>query len=133
MAIVGRGVFDASWQADEVMRLVGDKTLRGVSVDLATAAKQQPVVDPRVYLRRAHVGYYLIDRGFEDLKPHIGYHPRFIDRIRTALHRNADDFFIHSQKLVVIDQSGHIRGYYDGETAEGGSEALAAAKKLARQ
>jgi protein SCO1/2 len=46
---------------------------------------------------------------------------------------NADDFFIHSQKLVVIDQSGHIRGYYDGETAEGGSEALAAAKKLARQ
>ncbi len=46
---------------------------------------------------------------------------------------NADDFFIHSQKLVVIDQSGHIRGYYDGETAEGGSQALAAAKKLARQ
>ena len=45
---------------------------------------------------------------------------------------NADDLFIHSQKLVVIDQNGQIRGYYDGETAEGASEALAAARKLAR-
>jgi protein SCO1/2 len=45
---------------------------------------------------------------------------------------NADDFFIHSEKLVVIDQNGHIRGYFDGETAEGTSLALAAAKTLAR-
>jgi cytochrome oxidase Cu insertion factor (SCO1/SenC/PrrC family) len=45
---------------------------------------------------------------------------------------NADDFFIHSQKLVVIDQSGRIRGYFDGETAEGTAQALAAAKTLAR-
>jgi cytochrome oxidase Cu insertion factor (SCO1/SenC/PrrC family) len=45
---------------------------------------------------------------------------------------NADDFFIHSQKLVVIDQTGQIRGYYDGDTAEGSAQALAAAKKLSR-
>ena len=32
---------------------------------------------------------------------------------------NADDLFIHSQKLVLIDQSGRIRGYFDGETADG--------------
>jgi protein SCO1 len=46
---------------------------------------------------------------------------------------NADDFFIHSQKLVLIDQNGRIRGYYDGDTAEGTSQALAAAKTLARR
>jgi protein SCO1/2 len=46
---------------------------------------------------------------------------------------NADDFFIHSQKLVLIDQTGRIRGYYDGDTAEGTSQALAAAKTLARR
>jgi protein SCO1 len=46
---------------------------------------------------------------------------------------NAADLFIHSQKLVVIDQEGRIRGYYDGETAEGPSSALAAAKSLARR
>jgi protein SCO1 len=45
---------------------------------------------------------------------------------------HADDLFIHSQKLVVIDQDGQIRGYYDGETAEGTAQALAAAKTLAR-
>jgi protein SCO1/2 len=45
---------------------------------------------------------------------------------------NAEDFFIHSQKLVLIDQNGRIRGYFDGETAEGASRALAAAKTLAR-
>jgi protein SCO1/2 len=45
---------------------------------------------------------------------------------------NADDFFIHSQKLVLIDQRGLIRGYFDGETADGPARALAAAKTLAR-
>jgi protein SCO1/2 len=45
---------------------------------------------------------------------------------------NADDLFIHSQKLVLIDQIGQIRGYFDGETAEGAAQALAAAKSLAR-
>ena len=45
---------------------------------------------------------------------------------------NADDLFIHSQKLVLIDQNGQIRGYYDGETAEGATQALAAAKSLVR-
>jgi len=45
---------------------------------------------------------------------------------------NADDIFIHSQKMVLIDQTGHIRGYFDGETAEGASQAVAAAKTLAR-
>jgi protein SCO1 len=46
---------------------------------------------------------------------------------------DANDIFIHSAKMVVIDQTGHIRGYFDGETAEGASQALAAAKTLARQ
>jgi protein SCO1/2 len=46
---------------------------------------------------------------------------------------NPGNLFIHSQKLVLLDQEGRIRGYYDGETTEGTSEALAAAKSLARQ
>ncbi len=46
---------------------------------------------------------------------------------------SATDLFIHSEKFGVLDQTGQIRGYYDGETAEGMSQALAAAKSLARQ
>jgi protein SCO1/2 len=45
---------------------------------------------------------------------------------------NAGDLFIHSEKLVLLDQDGHIRGYFDGETADGAMQALAAAKVLAR-
>jgi cyclic beta-1,2-glucan synthetase len=75
---------------------------------LAAAAKEQPVADPRVYLRRAHVGYYLIDRGFEDLKSHIGYHPRFIDRVRAALHRYADDFFIGGIEVLTVILIGAV-------------------------
>ncbi len=72
------------------------------AIKLATAAKQQPVGDARVYLRRAHVGYYLIDRGFDELKNQIGYHPRLIDRIRTTLRRNSDDFFIGGIEVLTV-------------------------------
>ena len=65
-------------------------------------AATQPVVDERVYLRRAHVGYYLIDRGFDELKSRIGYHPRFIDRIRATLHRYADDFYIGGIEVLTV-------------------------------
>jgi cytochrome oxidase Cu insertion factor (SCO1/SenC/PrrC family) len=46
---------------------------------------------------------------------------------------NAADLFIHSEKFVIIDRHGHIRAYYDGEADTGPSQALAAAKALARQ
>jgi len=78
------------------------------AIQLANAAKQQPVGDPRVYLRRAHVGYYLIDRGFDELKARIGYHPRFIDRVRTALHRNSDDFYIGGIEVLTVILIGAV-------------------------
>jgi protein SCO1 len=46
---------------------------------------------------------------------------------------NANDLFIHSAKFVLIDKAGHIRGYYDGETAEAVPQVLAAAKSLIRE
>ncbi len=72
------------------------------AIQLAVAAKQQPAADPRVHLRRAHVGYYLIDRGFEELKARIGYHPRLIDRVRSTLHGNADDFYIGGIEVLTV-------------------------------
>ena len=78
------------------------------AIKLATAAKQQPVGDARVYLRRAHVGYYLIDHGFDELKARIGYHPRFIDRVRSTLHRNADDVYIGSIEVLTVILIGAV-------------------------
>ena len=73
-----------------------------IAIEMAEAAKQQPVGDPRVYLRRAHVGYYLIEKGFEDLKGRIGYHPRFVDRMRAGVRRHADDFFVGGIEVLTV-------------------------------
>ncbi|HEV2276791.1 MAG TPA: glucoamylase family protein [Acidobacteriaceae bacterium] len=72
------------------------------AVELATLAKQRPVVDGRVYLRQAHVGYYLIDKGFEELKGRIGYHPRFFNRLRAFVRRNSDDIFIGGIEVLTV-------------------------------
>jgi hypothetical protein len=72
------------------------------AINMAQTAQQQAIADPRVYLRRSHVGYYLIDKGFEDLKGQIGYHPRFIDRIRASLRRNSDDFYIGGIEVLTV-------------------------------
>lgn len=73
-----------------------------IALDLARQAQQQEIEDPRLYLRRAHVGYYLIDRGFDSLIEKIGYHPRFVNRLRSLVHRNADDFYIGGIEILSI-------------------------------
>jgi protein SCO1 len=46
---------------------------------------------------------------------------------------NANDLFIHSTKMVLIDKEGRIRGYFDGDAPESVAQAIDAAKNLARQ
>ena len=46
------------------------------ALELARDAATRPVPEPRVQTRRAHVGFYLLDRGLRDLRHRIGYrHP----------------------------------------------------------
>ena len=42
------------------------------ALELAQESMKRPIHDSRVYWRRAHVGYYLIDRGFDELQARIG-------------------------------------------------------------
>ena len=74
----------------------------GIALELARAAQKQSIADPRLYLRRSHIGYYLVDRGFPQLAPRIGYRPRFFDRLRTFVRNNADDFYIGGIEIVTI-------------------------------
>ncbi len=46
---------------------------------------------------------------------------------------STDDLFIHSEKFVLLDKLGRIRGYYDGQTASAVAEVTAAAQTLARE
>ena len=66
------------------------------------------VEDPRSRARRAHIGYYIIDRGFPQLASRVGYRPRFIDRIRLTLRNNADDFYIGGVQIITVVLIGLI-------------------------
>ncbi len=72
------------------------------ALEMAKEAQQQQISDPRLYLRRAHVGYYLIDKGFRELARRIHYNPRMIDKLRMAIQRNADDFYIGSIEVLTV-------------------------------
>lgn len=71
-------------------------------LEMARQAQQQKIADPRLYLRRAHVGYYLIDKGLPDLAKRVGYRPQWMDRLRMAIQRNADDFYIGSIEILTV-------------------------------
>jgi cyclic beta-1,2-glucan synthetase len=76
---------------------------------LALESKEKHrIEDPRLRTRRAHVGYYLIDRGFPMLAPRVGYRPRFIDRLRQSIWTNADDFYIGGIQIITVILIGLI-------------------------
>ena len=66
------------------------------------------VEDPRLRVRRSHIGYYLIDRGFPLLASRVGYRPRFIDRIRLTMRNHADDFYIGGIQIITVVLIGLI-------------------------
>jgi cyclic beta-1,2-glucan synthetase len=79
------------------------------ALDLALESKEkQRIEDPRLRTRRAHVGYYLIDRGFPQLAQRVGYRPRFIDRMRQTIWDNADDFYIGGIQVITVILIGLI-------------------------
>jgi cyclic beta-1,2-glucan synthetase len=79
------------------------------ALNLALESKEkQRIEDPRLRTRRAHVGYYLIDRGFPQLSSRVGYRPRFIDRIRQTIWDNADDFYIGGIQVITVILIGLI-------------------------
>jgi protein SCO1 len=45
----------------------------------------------------------------------------------------ANDFFIHSEKFVLLDKLGQIRGWYDGQNTNVAAEVTAVAQTLARE
>ncbi len=69
---------------------------------LARQAQDRSIVDPRVYLRESHIGYYLIDGGVDDLSHAIGYRPPFVERVRITAKRDADLFYIAPIEILSV-------------------------------
>ena len=79
------------------------------AIDLARERLNEArMEDSRVRMRQTHVGYYLTDRGFPQLALRVGYRPRLIDRIRLAIWRNADDFYIGGIQIITVILIGLI-------------------------
>jgi hypothetical protein len=72
------------------------------ALDLAREGAQSPSDDPRTQLRRIHVGFYLIDKGFPQLASRTGYHPPLSERARTFIRSQADLFYITGIQLITI-------------------------------
>ncbi len=74
----------------------------GTVLDLAREAQKQTIADPRLYLRRAHIGYYLLDAGFAALSGRVGYRPPLLDRIRLTAKRDPDLAFIAPIEVISV-------------------------------
>ena len=79
-----------------------ESQVAAAALNLAKAAGTQEYSDERVRARRMHIGYYLVDKGTADLTRRVGYRPRLIDRLRIAIQRNADDFYIGSIEILTV-------------------------------
>jgi cyclic beta-1,2-glucan synthetase len=87
---------------------VDEMKVAQVALDLAIAAQSMKSSDPRVCERRAHIGYYLIDKGAADLRAAICYHPRLIDRLRIAIRNNGDYLYVGTVEILTILLIGAI-------------------------
>jgi hypothetical protein len=76
--------------------------LQPASPDPRLALRPDLRSDPRLALRRRHIGYYLVDKGFPQLAEKIGYRPAFIDRLRALLRSHADDFYIGGIEILAV-------------------------------
>jgi cyclic beta-1,2-glucan synthetase len=72
------------------------------AVALAREASKQPSVDPRVSLRESHVGYYIIDKGLEQLAQRTGYRAPWPQRIQDWMRRHPDEFFFPGIEILTL-------------------------------
>lgn len=72
------------------------------TLELARAGAGAPYQDERLHQRCSHIGYYLINGGFPKLAEAVNFHPPLSYRIRAALRRNADEFYITGIELITI-------------------------------
>jgi len=72
------------------------------AIHLARAAQMAGHSSERVRQRRAHVGYYLLGRGRAALEKAIGYRTPLLRRIRQAVLRSSDFFYLIGIELVTL-------------------------------
>lgn len=90
-----------------VLQLAEHSALRETEIAEAAvglARQAHPVAgeDPRLFERRRHVGYYLVDDGRKSLEAHVGYRPPFFKRIERTLLTWPETSYILGIECVTI-------------------------------
>lgn len=73
-----------------------------IALSLAQGCLAKPAENDRIQLRRVHVGFYLLNKGFPQLAARAGYHPPQIERIRKFVNEHADFFYITCIQLLTV-------------------------------
>src|SRR5579875_3088362 len=73
-----------------------------IAIELAREGEQLPARDPRLQRRRAHVGYYLIDKGFAQLALRTGFHPGPAFRAREFVRAHGEEFFLDGIQILAL-------------------------------
>ena len=82
-----------------------DRTETGVAEEalrMAQRGADDSVTDPRIRRRQSHVGYYILDKGFDRLARRVGFHPPVSWRIRQFIRSDAESFYIDGILLLTV-------------------------------
>lgn len=84
---------------------------------MAEEARHRTYAEPRTALRESHVGYYLLDKGKEQLHPKVRFRPPFAQKIQSLLRRHPDEFFLLGIQILACGIMGvavlFLAGLYD--------------------
>jgi cyclic beta-1,2-glucan synthetase len=69
---------------------------------LARETEKNPDYDPRVRLRRSHVGTYLLAEGAPRLETRIDFHAPLRERIPAFLRRHPDEFYLPGVAVLTL-------------------------------
>jgi cyclic beta-1,2-glucan synthetase len=72
------------------------------ALQLAREGNEVESANPRIHLRRVHIGYYLIGDGFSQLASRVGFHPCLAWRARAFVRANGEDFFLSGIQLLTL-------------------------------
>src|SRR5581483_9737274 len=72
------------------------------ALKLAREAKQIGDPDPRLALRRSHVGYYLLAEGKPLLRQKVRFRPRFGWRIQDWLLKHPDEYYLPGMAILTF-------------------------------
>jgi len=72
------------------------------ALKLALDAQQQIHGDPRLALRRSHIGFYLFAEGKDALHERIGYRPPASERISSFLRKHPDETYLPAIEVLTL-------------------------------